>query len=286
MNEIFMKLFKKLDAILTILLIIDILIILASVLFKLGTRYITFILIFDSLLCIVLILNFIIKLRRAEDRKEFFSKNWLDLFASLPLGLFVLPFVSSTLYAYPIIILIRILRLVLLFKLFSKFLERFLESTYLDKIMALFIVIILGSIFALYYFDPNINSLFEAVWYVFQTITTVGYGDIIPSSPIGQFVGLILLAVGVLMFSIFTGSFAYLFNDKVFKEENEEFNQKINQLKSSLMEAQDSINEIKENANNNNVELNNLKAQLDKTEENINMLSLKIDKLIELVEKK
>ena len=92
------------------------------------------------------------KMRRERNKKLFFNNNWLlffnnnwlDLFASLPLGVLALPFLSATLYAYPMIILIRVLRLILLLKLFSKFFERFMESTYLDKIMAVFIVIIFG----------------------------------------------------------------------------------------------------------------------------------------------
>ena len=118
------KYIEKLDAILTVLVIIDISLILLSVLFNLSSEYISFILLFDTILCIVLIINFIMKMRRERNKKLFFNNNWLDLFASLPLGVLALPFLSATLYAYPMIILIRVLRLILLLKLFSKFFER------------------------------------------------------------------------------------------------------------------------------------------------------------------
>lgn len=281
-----MKYIEKLDATLTILVIIDILLILLSVLFNLSTRYVSFILLFDTILCIILIINFIMKMRRERNKKLFFNNNWLDLFASLPLGVLALPFLSSTLYAYPMIILIRVLRLILLLKLFSKFFKRFMESTYLDKIMAVFIVIILGSTLALYYFEPNVGDIFDALWYVFQTITTVGYGDIIPSSPIGKFVGLILLVAGVLMFSIFTASFSYLFTEKVFKQENDEFNQKMNFLKENLYNTKVSIDEIRENASLNNEDLELISKRLDKLEENTDNLSKRMDYIIEIIEKK
>lgn len=219
------------------------------------------------------------KLRSAGDKKLFFRENWLELFASLPVALFILPFLSSALYAYDAIVLIRILRLLLLFRVSSKFVERFLEATYLDKIMAAFIFIILGSVLVLYCFDPNVTSIFEATWFVFQTITTVGYGDVIPTSPVGKLVGLIVIIAGVLMFSIFTASFSYLFNERVFKEENEEFNKKVNLIKENLKEVKSSIDEIKEKASSND-------ERLVKMEENIDNLSAKIDNLIEIVEKK
>ncbi|MBQ2962600.1 potassium channel family protein [Methanobrevibacter sp.] len=271
--------FKKLDIILTILVILDILLILGSLLFNLSSEYINFILLFDTVLCIILIINFIMKLKKSRDRKAFFNKYWLDLFASFPIALLVLPFMLSTLYAYPAIVLVRLLRLILLFRIFSKFVERILDATYLDRIIAVFIVIILGSIIALYCFDPNIKTIFDAVWFVFQTITTVGYGDMIPTSPIGRFIGLIVLIAGVMMFSVFTACFAYIFNDKVFKKENEEFNQKMNTLKDNLNETKSSIDEIKRKTILNEDELAEMK-------ETINNLSERIDYLIDIVEKK
>ena len=153
------------------------------------------------------------------------------------------------------IILVRAFKIDSIIKLFSKFFKRFMESTYMDKIMAVFIVIILGSTLALYYFEPNVGDIFDALWYVFQTITTVGYGDIIPSSPIGKFVGLLLLVAGVLMFSIFTASFSYVFTEKVFRQENDEFNKRWNFLKDNLYNKKVSIDEIRENASSNNEDL-------------------------------
>lgn len=273
------KYFEKPDVILTMLVIIDILLILGSVLFKLGLGYITLILLFDAILCIVLLIGFIRRFQKSENRRMFFKKNWPALFASLPVALLMLPFLSYAVYAYPMIVLLRILNLILLVKVISKVTELFLDATYLDKIIALFIVLLLGSTFVLYCFDPSITSIFQAVWFVFQTITTVGYGDVIPTSPVGKFIGLVLLIAGVLMFSIFTASFAYLFNERVFKEENEEFNQKVNAIKENLNEAKSSIDEIQEKASSND-------ERLVKMEEDIENLSAKIDNLIEIVEKK
>ena len=280
------KYLEKPDIILTMLVIIDILLILGSVLFKLGSEYISFILLFDAMVCIVLIIEFIRKLQKSENRRMFFRKNWLALLASLPVALLILPFLSYAAYAYPLIVLIRILNLILLIKVISKVTERFLDATYLDKIIAVFIVLLLGSTFVLYCFDPNITSIFQAVWFVFQTITTVGYGDIIPSSPAGQFIGLVLIIAGVLMFSMVTASFGYLFTEKIFKDENVEFNQKANAIKENLHETRFQIDEIKEKAVSNERELEKINERLDNLEENTNKLSQRIDYLIEIIDKK
>ena len=280
------KYLEKPDVILTMLVIIDILLILGSVLFKLGPEYITFILLFDAIVCIVLIIEFIRKLQKSENRRMFFRKNWLALLASLPVALLILPFLSYAAYAYPLIVLLRILNLILLIKVISKVTERFLDATYLDKIIAVFIVLLLGSTFVLYCFDPNITSIFQAVWFVFQTITTVGYGDVIPSSPAGQFVGLVLIIAGVLMFSMVTASFGYLFTEKIFKDENVEFNQKANAIKENLHETRFQIDEIKEKAVSNERGLEKINERLDNLEENTNNLTERIDYLIEIIDKK
>ena len=239
-----MKHVDNLDKIFTILLILDILLIMGAILFKWIDNYGEYILLFDTLLCAILIIQFIMKYRRAKDKNLFFRSHWLDLFSSLPIALVILPFLSSTLYTYNAIILVRFLRLFLLLKLFSQFLKRLVDATYLDKFIAIFIVIILSSTLILYYFDPSIVSLFDAVWFIFQTISTVGYGDVIPTSPIGHSIGLMLLIVGVLMFSIITAIFAYIFNKKIFKDENGEFHTKINTIRESVNETRASIEEI------------------------------------------
>lgn len=274
-----MKHVSKLDLIFTILLVVDILVILGSVLFNIGRPYVNFILLFDTILCIVMIISFIIKYRNAKDKKEFFKRNWLDLLASFPVALLILPFLSSTLYTYNAIVLVRILRLILLLKVLSRFAEGFLEATSLDKFIAIFIVVILGSALVLYDLDPSITNVFDATWFVFQTITTVGYGDVIPTSPLGKFMALILLVAGVLMFSIVTASFAYVFNDKVFKKENKNFNKRVNTLRSHLNQTVESIDEIKEKVDSNDRELAEIK-------ESINNLSHDVDYLIQIIEKK
>lgn len=271
--------FKELDICLTILVIIDVILILGSILFSLSQDFFNFILVFDTLLCIILIINFIMKLRRSRNKKLFFKNNWIDLFASLPIGLLILPLMINTLYAYPVIVLIRLLKLILLFKVLSKFIKRLLDATYLDKVIAILIIIVICSTIVLYYYDPSVTNFFDALWFVFQTITTVGYGDIVPSSPIGQLVGFVLLIVGVLAFSILTASFAYVFNERIFKKENEEFNQKVNTVKDNLNETKSAIDEIKEKTLSNEEELAEMKESIDN-------LSERIDNLIELLENK
>ncbi len=55
--------------------------------------------------------------------------------------------------------------------------------------------------------NPNVNSIFDAFWWGIATVTTVGFGDIVPVTQGGRAIGFALIATGVLFF---VGSSAFL----------------------------------------------------------------------------
>lgn len=45
--------------------------------------------------------------------------------------------------------------------------------------------------------DPAMGNLRDALWWAIVTVTTVGYGDVIPTSTAGRVIGSILMIAGV-----------------------------------------------------------------------------------------
>ena len=45
--------------------------------------------------------------------------------------------------------------------------------------------------------DPAMGSLRDALWWAIVTVTTVGYGDVVPTSTAGRLVGSVLMIAGV-----------------------------------------------------------------------------------------
>lgn len=48
----------------------------------------------------------------------------------------------------------------------------------------------------------TINNPLDGLWWAISTITTVGYGDFVPISPLGKLIGMILQLLGATMFGI------------------------------------------------------------------------------------
>ena len=66
--------------------------------------------------------------------------------------------------------------------------------------------------------DPAIGSIGQGLWWAWVTVTTVGYGDVVPSSDAGKLFGAFLILLGIGMFSLLTASFSAFF---ISKEETE-----------------------------------------------------------------
>lgn len=67
--------------------------------------------------------------------------------------------------------------------------------------------------------NSRINTFFDAFWYSLVTITTVGYGDITPSTVSGRLAGIILLLFGVIAFAGISGKVASVLFDYQVKKD-------------------------------------------------------------------
>jgi voltage-gated potassium channel len=54
----------------------------------------------------------------------------------------------------------------------------------------------------------SINSVGDALWWAAATMTTVGYGDIVPVTSAGRAVGFVLMLSGITMFGVLTANLA------------------------------------------------------------------------------
>ena len=52
--------------------------------------------------------------------------------------------------------------------------------------------------------DPSIGTLGDALWWAVATVTTVGYGDVVPTSAAGRIAGTVLMLTGIALIPMIT----------------------------------------------------------------------------------
>ena len=82
-------------------------------------------------------------------------------------------------------------------KNFFSLLETVFNSRRLRTILGalIFFVCIFGYVF--YITEPGVNTFGDGIWWALVTVTTVGYGDITPSTTLGRFVASALMFLGL-----------------------------------------------------------------------------------------
>jgi len=164
------------------------------------------ILVINFFLTIIFIADFIFRLFSAESKKHYFFADWgwADLLASIPA-----------------LRILRIFRILKAYRLMSKYGAQNIwdqlrkhraESMLYIVLFCVMLVIESGSILVLMAerSAPNANILTasDAMWWVYVTITTVGYGDRYPVTNAGRIVGVLVMTTGVGLFGTLAGYIA------------------------------------------------------------------------------
>ncbi len=136
----------------------------------------------------------------------------IDLLAILPM--------YRELRFLKIFILFRFLKIFQHSRNIHHFLEVLSERKF-ELITLLFIlifVVFVGGI-AIYVLEDHLNSkindLFDALYWSFITITTVGFGDIVPVTTAGRVVSFIIILIGITMLSFATSVIVSAFSEKL-----------------------------------------------------------------------
>ena len=82
------------------------------------------------------------------------------------------------------------------------------------------------SAYTFYQFEKEINtqvsSYWDALWWAICTVSTVGYGDIVPITAWGKITGAFLILFGVVFFLGFVATLATLLSSFIAQEQEEE----------------------------------------------------------------
>ena len=119
---------------------------------------------------------------------------------------------------------------------------------YTVLVVALFVVIA-GLLISVV--DPAIETPADGIWWALVTITTVGYGDVVPVSPAGRLFAGGLVIMGVILIAILTANVAAFLIDSGIDEEQKPLLDKITKLDERMQRIESLLmnNSVTETAN-------------------------------------
>lgn len=153
----------------------------------------------ERILTIIFAAEFTGRIAIARDRRAYLRAHWIDLVALIP--------------ATRALRLLRLLRLLRasagLFRALSQ-VERLAAHRGLVWLFVLWLSV--AVICSIWLFsveaeaNPALNSPLDALWWGIVTLTTVGYGDVYPHTAEGRVAAMVLMVVGISLYSAITAT--------------------------------------------------------------------------------
>jgi voltage-gated potassium channel Kch len=167
--------------------------------------------IMDGVLSAIFIVDFLYRFFTAHSKSGYFFRHlgWADFLSSLPLPQFKI---------------LRLFRIRHYSRLLSargrrgiirEFVSNRGGTTLLSLIFLMMLILEFGGLVLLSVEskspDANIKNASDVLWFIYVTITTVGYGDHYPVTNEGRIIGVVILTAGVGLFSTLTAFLANAF---------------------------------------------------------------------------
>lgn len=212
-NSVYNKKNLIYDVSMAILSLIAIIVLLLEFSLKFNNTVQRMLTLIDNTIWLIFFSDYFIRLFKSKNKFNFIKNNKADLIS-------IIPFYSlfKTLRIFKLFRVIKLAEISKLTKLikftafFSRFNNKFsifLRTNNFDKVLYTTISIILLGTISISLAENM--PLADSLWWSFVTTTTVGYGDISPTTAIGRIIAGILMLVGIGFIGMLTGTIATYF---------------------------------------------------------------------------
>lgn len=205
---------KAFDVSLLVCILLSILIVMLDSIDRLHQQYGTLFFIIEWCFTVLFTLEYILRLLSVK-RPLHYAFSFLgviDLLALIPMYLSLLLVGAQSLLVLRALRLLRIFRIFKLTHFLSEMsflgvaLRASLKKISIFMLAVLTIVVILGSVMYLVESEKDgFGSIPDSIYWAIVTITTVGYGDISPVTPLGKFIASVIMLLGYGIIAVPTG---------------------------------------------------------------------------------
>ncbi len=205
---------KLFDIYLLILIALSTLIVMLESVPSFDLKYHTIFITLEILISVFFTVEYILRVLTIRNKKAYIFSFYglIDLLAIVPFYLSL--FFPVTKY----FLIVRMLRMLRIFRIFNlldfmndgTFIIRALRNSsrkiYIFLLFLMIFSVIVGSL--MYMVEghrPGFESIPQSIYWAVVTVTTVGYGDVSPTTPIGKFFATILMLAGYSIIAVPTG---------------------------------------------------------------------------------
>lgn len=255
------------------LIIVDLFLITISLIFEIPNDVMLNIQQFDLIVCIILLGEYFLNLFLSGSKKLYIfdKENIIGLIASIPFD-YILPLISPV--ALPVVFLryLRIFKLIRVVKLAQfDIIKDLFRKTGLHKVLIGIFITILIFWAAFFLFSPSYGWV-DDFYFVIVTLTTVGYGDVTPKTYNEKVLAIILILIGVFVFSVITALMSSFLTDRILDDDEED---RVSEIYETIEEKSENImaeiksvrmenKQLKDEANELKAEIKELKDMINK----------------------
>ena len=164
----------------------------------------------DNGIYILFLLDYFIRLIKSENKWSFIKNNKIDLITIIPFNsLFMALRIFRFLRVTEFLRAAKALKATVFINNMVKKVRIILRTNYFNYVLLITITLIFSCAAFISIFEDI--KFKDALWWSFVTTTTVGYGDIAPTSDLGRIVAVILMITGVTFMGVLTGTISTYF---------------------------------------------------------------------------
>jgi voltage-gated potassium channel len=202
------------DIILLVVIIYSIIIVMLESVKGYDEKYHDFLNISEWVVTILFTIEYILRIISVNKPKKYILSFYgiIDLLATIPKYLSLLFVGSQYFTALRALRLLRVFRILKLVRFLgeSNNLIRAINASKTKIFVFIFFILIISIILGTFMYliegpEHGFNSIPHSIYWTIVTLTTVGYGDISPETPFGQFIAVIIMIIGYGIIAVPTG---------------------------------------------------------------------------------